>query len=131
MPPPRRDLGPTEVEEEVLVPGPAARLHGATVEAASVARQTLRSGKNLQFAIAKDFDDLPEGSPVRHNPVRNVSPNLAPLDHSPQAAQATCFTLHLQIIRFSFSFTDNLLCGSSEDHLHTASNPVPLCIRSD
>ena len=51
MPPLRRDLGPTEVEEEVLVPGPAARLHGATVEAASVARQTLRSGKNSQFCL--------------------------------------------------------------------------------
>ena len=55
VPPPRRDLGPTEVEEEVLVPGPAARLHGATVEAASVARQTLRSGKKLQFCLRKRF----------------------------------------------------------------------------
>ena len=107
--------GSSKVEEEVLVQmAPLVQVHGATVEPAPVARQTLRPGKKLQFnlnvnycdsrkifqlnndlvlCIWQDFDDLPEGSPVRHNPVRNVRPNLGPDDKS--SPPARYFTHHL------------------------------------
>ena len=49
----------------------------------------------LVVCIWKYVDDLPEGSPVRNNPVGNVCPDLAPLDHTTQPKLSTYFTHHL------------------------------------
>ena len=77
-------------------------------------------------------DHLPEGSPVRHNLVRNVGPNLAPVDHSAhKATQARCFALHLHFHSFSDFHSLIWLDCISMDDLHTAANPVPLRIWPD
>ena len=78
------------------------------------------------------FDHLPEGSPVRHNLVRNVRPNLAPVDHpAHKATQARCFTLHLDLHSFLAFHSQIWLDCISIDDLHAAANPVPLGVWPD
>ena len=62
----------------------------------------------LVVCIWKYVDDLPEGSPVRNNPVRNFLPNLDPTDDMAQPKLSNYFTRHLHFHSFQL-FNDHAM----------------------